>query len=87
MKKVIKIFAVVIIPLVIVALIITMIVLPGLTKNYINKHGKELIGRKVSVNDIHINYLKTICIINDFKLFEPDEKTFFFKFPSFPFLS
>ena len=80
MKKVIKIFAVVIIPLVIVALIITMIVLPGLTKNYINKHGKELIGRKVSVNDIHINYLKTICIINDFKLFEPDEKTFFFKF-------
>ncbi len=39
----------------------------------INDNGEKIIGRKVSIDDIHINYLKSSIEIEDLKIYEPDQ--------------
>ena len=80
MKRILRIFVFIIIPTIIVLLVAALIALPPLAKNYINKHGKEYTGRKLSVNRIKINYFTTTFNIIDFKMFEADERKTFFSF-------
>lgn len=80
MKKVVKIITFFILPAIIVLLVVALIALPHVAKNYINKHGKEYTGRKLSVNQIGINYFKTTFNIIDFKMFEADDRETFVAF-------
>jgi hypothetical protein len=61
-------------------IILILILLPGISRNYIVKHSKEFIGRQVSIDKIRINYFTSTLKINGFKLFEPDEKEVFVSF-------
>ena len=54
--------------------------LPYVAKNYINEYGKEYVGRKMSVNQIQINYFSVRFNIVDFKMFEADERETFVAF-------
>ncbi|MEI6142090.1 MAG: DUF748 domain-containing protein [Mariniphaga sp.] len=80
MKKPVKIILYIILPILIILIVIALIALPKIARNYINEHGKDLIGRKISVNQLNINYLNANLTIVDFRFFEPDEQTPFFKF-------
>jgi hypothetical protein len=80
MKKAIKIFLFFILPAILVLLVAAMFALPHIAKNYINKHGKEYVGRKLAVNQIRINYFTTTFNIIGFKMFEADDRATFFAF-------
>jgi len=80
MKKWVKIVVYFVIPSIIVVIIIAMIALPYVAKDYVNKHGKEYTGRKVSVDQIRINYFTSTFNIIDFKMFEADEHETFVAF-------
>src|ERR1035437_9716354 len=80
MKKWVKIILYFIIPAIIVVIVIVLIALPYVAKDYINKHGKEYSGRKLSVDQIRINYFTTTFNIIDFKMFEADEHETFIAF-------
>ncbi len=80
MKTAIRIIIRFIIPGLIVLIVAALISLPHLAKNYINKHGKEFTGRKLSVNQIHINYFTTTINIIDFKMFEANDTETFVAF-------
>lgn len=49
----------------------------SLAKYYVEKHGKELIGRRVSVDQLRFNLLNGKLHIEDFTLYEADEKSTF----------
>jgi hypothetical protein len=61
-------------------IIILLILLPGFARNYVESHSKELIGRKIEIEKIRLNYLTTTVRIYNLKLFEPDEKEIFVSF-------
>lgn len=73
MKRALKIIIRFIIPTIIVLFIIALFVLPYVVKYYINKHGAAYSGRKLFVNQIRINYFKTVVKVIDFKMFEADD--------------
>lgn len=56
-----------------------------ITKSYIIKHDKELIGRKISIEDLRINIFKARLDIKNFNLYEKDDKTVFFGLDSLNF--
>ena len=78
----VKIIVYIVLPVLIILIIIALIALPKVARNYVNEHGKELIGRKISINQLHINYLNANFSVVDFKLFEADEQSPFVKFDS-----
>lgn len=49
-------------------------------KNYVVKHSEELIGRKIDIKELHINYFKVAVGIKGFTLFEADKETPFVSF-------
>ncbi|MCU0371345.1 MAG: DUF748 domain-containing protein [Bacteroidales bacterium] len=57
-----------------------LIILPGLARKYVVDHGKELLGRKISINRIKLNYFTSTVRIIGFKMFEADEKETFVSF-------
>ncbi len=77
MKKAVKIIAFFVLPV-----LIALVALPPVAKNYINKHGKEYTGRKLSVNQIRINYFTSTFNIIGFTMFEADEQAPFVTFDS-----
>jgi hypothetical protein len=46
-------------------LIVAMVAAPGIAKNYIHKHGKELAGREVHIDKLRYNYFTSTLQIND----------------------
>ena len=64
-------------------LIAGLLLAPGIAKNYINKHGKELAGRTVHIDELHYNFFTSTLKINGFKYFEPNEKDVFVAFDYF----
>ncbi|MFT3740654.1 MAG: DUF748 domain-containing protein [Breznakibacter sp.] len=42
-------------------------------KNYVNKHGKELTGRRVHIEELHLNYLRTSVQIKGFAMYEQSD--------------
>lgn len=70
--------------LAIVILIIAILIFaPGVAKNYINKHGKELAGRKLHIEQLRYNFFTSTLKINDFKYFEKNDTDVFMAFDSF----
>lgn len=72
----------------IVAVIVAIIVALALSispiaKSYIEKHSKELIGRKVLMKDLKIDLFSGSLHINDFKMYEKDDKQVFASVDSF----
>jgi len=53
---------------------------PDYAKGYIEEHDMELIGRKITINEIDFNAFNGHFIIDDFKIFEKDESVVFVKF-------
>lgn len=49
-------------------------------KNYFVSNSEKLIGRKVSMKELHFNYLKVSVRVRDFKLFEKNGKDTFVSF-------
>ena len=82
MNKAIKIFVRIILPVILGLTLLFLILLPYGLKKYINEHGNEYTGRKISVQDIQINYFTTTFRILDFKMFEADNKATFVTFDS-----
>ncbi len=82
MKKAIKIIVFIVLPVLIALIIIGLVALPPVAKNYINKHGKEYTGRKLSVNQIRINYFTSTFHVIGFKMFEADDQATFVAFDS-----
>lgn len=80
MRKVFRIIVIFIFPLVIALIIIALFMLPYAAKYYINEHGKEYSGRKISVGQVRINYFTTTFRIIDFKMFEANDRETFFTF-------
>ncbi len=54
--------------------------LSTIIKNYVVKHSEELVGRKISLNELHINYLKVQVTLRDFTLYEENKKDTFVYF-------
>ena len=73
MRRATKIIIRFIIPAIIILFIIALFILPYAAKYYINEHGAAYSGRKLFVNQIRINYFKTVVKVIDFKMFESDD--------------
>lgn len=72
MKRAAKITIRFFVPAIFILFILVLTILPYVAKYYINEHGVEYSGRKMSVNQIRINYFTTVVRIIDFKMLEAD---------------
>ncbi len=57
-----------------------MILAPYIARSYINKNGKELIGRNINLEKIRINYFTFTFRIIGFKLYEKNDTSVFVRF-------
>lgn len=80
MKKAIKVILYFVLPVLVALVIVALAYLPYGLKKYINEHGREYTGRKLSVQDIQIRYLKSTLTVRDFKFFEADGQSTFVSF-------
>ena len=80
MKKVYKVILFFVLPLLLVILLALLLAAPYGIKRYINGHGQEYTGRKLSVEDIQINYFPTSFSVLNFKMMEADGKGIFVSF-------
>lgn len=62
------------------AVIVLLMLVPTFSKNYLNKNGKELLGRKVNIEKIKLNYLTSTVRIIGFQFFEQNENDVFVAF-------
>ncbi|TKG94050.1 DUF748 domain-containing protein [Puteibacter caeruleilacunae] len=62
---------------VVAVLFIFLFFLSDIIENYVNKNGEELLGRKVNIEEIHINYLKCAVELEKFTLYEENKKDTF----------
>ena len=69
--------------LLILFIIIALILTPGIVKNYINKHGKEIAGRTVQIEKLRYNFFTSTLQINGFKYFEKNDSDIFLAFDTF----
>lgn len=60
--------------IIITLLVIVLIIAPIIAKNYINNNGKELIGRKIHISSLGVNYFTAAVNIKDIVVYEPNEK-------------
>lgn len=79
MKKWLKILIIILSCIVAIVFIALMLVSP-IAKNYVNNHGKELIGREIHVNKLKVNALAGRVRIFDLCVYEDDGNTEFFQF-------
>jgi hypothetical protein len=62
---------------IIALLFIILIAIPIIAKNYINSNGKELIGRKVHLESLSLNYFTGVLSLGEFTIYENDDKSTF----------
>ncbi len=79
MKKWLKITLIVIGSILLLLLLALLLVSP-IAKSYVNKHGKDLIGRELHVETLKVNLFKGQVRIYDLSVYEDDDKTVFFHF-------
>jgi len=54
-------------------LIITVLIaIPFIAKNYINNNGKELIGRKINLESLSLNYFTGGISLGEFTIYEKE---------------
>jgi hypothetical protein len=54
-----------------------------LIRNYVVKNGEKLVGRKINLSELHINYAKVAIEMKDFALFEANKTDTFVSFKDF----
>ncbi len=64
----------------VLSIIIVLIMAPGMAKDYVNENGRDLMGRKISVENIDVSYYSLSANIEDFTIYEKDTITPFFSF-------
>jgi hypothetical protein len=67
----------------ILILIIGLFLAPEIVRNYLNKHGKELAGREIHINNLRYNYFTSTLQIEGFKYFEKNSSDVFMAFDTF----
>lgn len=70
----------IVLSIIIVLLAVVSALVSPVAKSYVNKHGKELVGRELHVDKLRVNALVGRVRIYDLKLYEEDDKTVFFSF-------
>ena len=71
----------IIIPLILITLIASILVFaPNYAKTYINEHGKDLVNRKIYINNIDFNIFSGKASIDDFVIYEDNDSSIFAKF-------
>jgi hypothetical protein len=81
-RKLIKILAIIVSALVLILLIIALAISP-VAKSYIEKHSKELIGRKVIMRDLHINIFTGTLEVDSVYMYEANDKDLFASIDTF----
>lgn len=76
MKKILKVIAIVVISIIVLLLLVTLIAAP-VAKSYVNKHGKELIGRKIYVEKVGLNLFTGHLAVHQLSVYEEDDNTLF----------
>lgn len=61
-------------------LIVAAIIAPGIAKNYIIKHSKELIGRQINIDKLYANVFTGSCRITGFELLDTNDTDRFVTF-------
>lgn len=79
MKKVIVVILWIIVVLAAVIAAV-LVIAPPVAKNYVNKHGQELIGRRISVDKLRVNPLSGRLRVCDLRVYEDDGSTLFVGF-------
>lgn len=79
MKKWLKITLIVVGSLVLLLTLVLLLAGP-VAKKYVNKHGKDLVGRELHVETLKVNVFKGQVRIYDLALYEDDDTTVFFHF-------
>lgn len=62
---------------IIAVIVVILIAIPIIAKSYINNNGKELIGRKVNLESLSINYFTGALNLGEFTIYENDDKNTF----------
>ena len=81
-RKLIKILVVIVSALVLILLIIALAISP-VAKGYIEKHSKELIGRKVVMRGLHINIFTGTLEVDSVYMYEANDKDLFASIDTF----
>jgi len=81
-RKALKISIIVVSVLAAILIIIALIISP-VAKNYIEKHSKELIGRKVLIKDLHINIFTGTLELDSIRMYEANDKAVFASIDTF----
>lgn len=76
MKKTLKVIAIVITSVIALILLVTIIAAP-IAKSYVNKHGEELIGRKLNIEKVGLNLFTGHLAIHQLSVYEEDDSTLF----------
>lgn len=76
MKKWIKILLITL-GIIAVLVVTTILLLPPIAKNYIEKHSKELVGRQITIEKLRFNVLNGKLRIDQIAMLEPDDSTTF----------
>lgn len=79
MKKWLKITLIIVTSL-LALLVLALFLVSPIAKGYVNKHGKELIGREIHVEKLRANLLAGRVRIYDMTVYEDDDTTSFFSF-------
>jgi len=82
MRRGVKIGVFIVLPVILGLILVLLLLLPYGLRKYINEHGNEYTGRRISVKDIKLNYFRSELTVLDFKLYEPDGQTAFVSFDS-----
>ena len=61
-------------------IIVILLIAPSIGKRYFVNNSEKIIGRKVDIGKLYINYLKLAVKIKDFKLYETDKTNSFVSF-------
>ncbi len=70
--------ALIITAIILLTLLISVMVMgPFIARKYVNKNGRELVGRNISLDKIRVNYFSFTIRVIGFKLFEKDDTTLF----------
>ena len=63
-----------------VLIILVLILLPGQVKKYAVEHSKDLVGRKMDIRKLKVNYFTGTVRVYDFKMYEANETDVFVAF-------
>jgi len=63
-----------------IVVIVALLLTPSILKNYAVKNSKELIGRKINIADLSINYLTSTLSVTGFDMFEANDADIFVSF-------